>query len=50
MGAEGEGEVDSPVSREPDVGLNPTTQELGPELKEDIVPTEPLKCSKKREF
>ena len=32
---EGEGEVGSPVSREPNMGLDPRTPGLGPELKAD---------------
>ena len=32
-GAEGERETDSPLSREPDVGLDPRTLGLGPEPK-----------------
>ena len=38
--AEGEGEADSPLSREPDAGLNPRTLRSGPELKADASPTE----------
>ena len=33
--AEGEGEADSPLSKEPDVGLDPRTLRLWPELKAD---------------
>ena len=38
---EGEGEAGSPLSQEPDVGLNPKTQGSGPEPKADAQPTEP---------
>ena len=34
-GAEGEGKADSPLSREPDVGLDPRTRGSRPELKAD---------------
>ena len=37
----GEGEAYSPLSREPNVGLNPRTLGLPPELKADASPTEP---------
>ena len=33
--AEREGEADTPLSREPDVGCNPRTLGSGPELKAD---------------
>ena len=36
-----EGEADSLLSREPDVGLDPRTLQSWPELKADIQPTEP---------
>ena len=39
-GAEGEGEADSLLSREPSVGLNPRTLGPWPELKADAWPTE----------
>ena len=35
VGAEGEGETDSPLSREPDLGLDPRTLRSGPEPKAD---------------
>ena len=41
-GAEGEREADFPLSREPNVGLDPRTQRPRPELKADAFPTEPL--------
>ena len=43
QGEEGEGEAESPLSREPDAGLDPRT--LGPrlELKADAQPSEPLR-------
>ena len=34
-GAEGEGEADSLLSSEPNIGLDPRTQVSGPELKAD---------------
>lgn len=34
-GAEGEGEADSPLNKEPDMGLDPRTLESWPELKAD---------------
>ena len=40
-GAEGEGEADTPLSREPDVGLDPRTFRSRPELPVDTSPTEP---------
>ena len=39
--AEGEGEAGSPLSREPDVGLDSRTPGLSPEPKGDAKPTEP---------
>ena len=44
-GVEGEGEADSLLSREPNVGLDPRTLESGPELKAATWPTEPPRCS-----
>ena len=38
---EGEGEADSPLSREHDAGLDPRTPGSGPELKAEASPTEP---------
>ena len=39
-----EGEVDSSLSREPNVGLNPRTPRSWPESKVDALPTEPPTC------
>jgi len=44
VGAGGEGEADSPLSREPDVGLSPRTLRSCPELKADAQWTEPPRC------
>lgn len=38
---EGEGKADSPLSREPSVGLDSRTQGSRPEPKADTLPTEP---------
>ena len=35
-GAEGEGQADSPLSREPDAGLDPKTMRSRPEPKADV--------------
>ena len=43
-GAEGEGEAGSPLTRKPDVGLDPGALESGPEPKTDILLTEPPRC------
>jgi len=40
-GREGEGEADSPLSREPNMGLDPRTPGSSPELKADASLTEP---------
>ena len=42
--AEGEGEADSLLCREHDVGLNPRPLGSCPELKADTKPTEPSGC------
>ena len=39
-----EGEADSSLSREPDVGVDPGTLRSWPELKADALSTEPLRC------
>ena len=39
-----EGEADSPLSRVPDVGLDPSTPESWPEPKADAQPTKPPRC------
>ena len=43
-GAEGMGEVDSLLNKEPNVGLNLRTLRSWPELKADALPTEPPRC------
>ena len=43
---EAEGEADSQLSREADVGLDPRTLGLRPELKSVTQPTEPPRCLK----
>ena len=43
--AEEEGEANFPLSREPDVGLNPRTPRSWPELKAGTSPTEPSRGS-----
>ena len=45
-GGEQEGKVDSPLSREPDVGLNRRTLRSLLELKADAKLSEPLRCPK----
>ena len=42
--AEGEGEAGSPLSREPDTGLDPRTLGSWPEPKVGTYPTEPPRC------
>ena len=44
VGAEGEGEADSLLSREPNIGLGPRTVRSRPELKADAQLTESPKC------
>ena len=43
-GAEAKGKADSPLSREPNSGLNLRTLRSWPELKADVQPTEPPRC------
>ena len=45
--AEGEGEADSLLSRNPDMGLDPRTLGPRPELKADTLLTEPPRCPQK---
>lgn len=42
--AEGEGEPDSLLSKEPDMGLDPRTLRPRPKLKAVVQPTEPPRC------